>query len=113
MKYTREYQGVTVTAKNYRSILEGPGGRDELRFHAKHLRAYLRGKDSFFHGWILNEKGEKSRPSEHQVRQVIILRYLTDDESNGFAQFSSQKELNGYLKAKEEEKKNGKSGGKA
>lgn len=91
-KCDRKYLGVTVTSENYRKILEGPGSRNELRFHAKHLRAYLKGRDSFIHGWVTNEGGEKVKPKEHPVLQEITL--------NGVPSFSTQEHLNSYLRSK-------------
>lgn len=67
-KDTREFLGTLVTAKNYRDILEKEG-RDGLRFHAKHLKAYKRGDSHFAHGWHLNENGEKVRQKFHPVLQ--------------------------------------------
>jgi len=72
MKESRRYLGVTITAENYREILEADG-RDGINFHAKHLRAYLQGKTTFRHKFmrekslVENEKGE-------QVEQERIVR---------------------------------------
>jgi hypothetical protein len=106
MKFDRQYLGVTVTAENYRAILSGPGSRDELRFHAKHLRAYLKGKDTFIHGWEWKEVKdpetdevtlEKVRPQVHNVQQSIKVWYLNDKQENVFADLSSQAQLNKWL----------------
>ena len=55
-KYEREYLGVTITAKNYREILEKEG-REGINFHTKHLRAYIKGMVTFTHGFKKNEDG--------------------------------------------------------
>lgn len=63
-KESRRYLGTTITASNYREILEKEG-RDGINFHTKHLRAYLKGKKTFRHKimtekvLVENEKGEK------------------------------------------------------
>lgn len=55
--YTRQYLGVTITAENYREILEKEG-RSGINFHTKHLKAYLKGNDKFRHGFMRNEEGK-------------------------------------------------------
>ena len=104
--FDRQYLGVTVTAENYRKILEGPGGRDELRFHAKHLKAYLRGNDGFYHGTTTGKykdpvSGEEREtapfPKWNKVQQLIKVWYLNPNMENVSAQLTSQKDLNNYL----------------
>ncbi len=58
----RRYLGITVTASNYREILEKEG-RNGINFHTKHLRAYLKGKTTFTHRWQRDEKGNVVRDS--------------------------------------------------
>jgi hypothetical protein len=50
MKYERKYLGVTITSQNYREILQKEG-REGINFHNKHLKAYLKGWDSFQFGY--------------------------------------------------------------
>jgi hypothetical protein len=63
-KESRQYLGTTITASNYREILDREG-RDGINFHTKHLRAYLKGKKQFRHKFmretvmVTNEKGEE------------------------------------------------------
>ena len=55
-KYEREYLGITITAKNYREILEKEG-REGINFHTKHLKSYIKGLESFNYGFEKNEDG--------------------------------------------------------
>lgn len=70
-QYDRRYLGVTITAQNYREILEKEG-REGINFHTKHLRAYLKGKKTFNHKFkrekvlVENGKGEKV-----EVEQIV------------------------------------------
>ncbi len=92
MKAERKYLGVTITAENYREILEKEG-RDGINFHTKHLRAYLKGSKTFRHKWmrkpeiVENERGEP----------VEELRVVTDPFGNPrYNEFRVQEE---YSKA--------------
>lgn len=52
----RQYLGITITAQNYKEILEKEG-RDGINYHTKHLRAYLKGKTNFKHKWMRDGEG--------------------------------------------------------
>ena len=76
-QFKREYLGVIVTAENYREIFltkpteEFPyKERSALKFHQKHLKAYLAGHPSFIHGYTLNEYGNKI-PTVHKVKSKL------------------------------------------
>jgi len=78
-KYTRKYLGVTITAQNYKEILEKEG-RDGINFHTKHLKAYLAGKQTFRHKFKRDENGNVLRNAwgfpiynEFTVQQQTIL----------------------------------------
>lgn len=92
-QFTRQYLGVTITAQNYKTIKEGPGKTDELKFHEKHLKNYLRGNDFFYHGWNYDKEGNKTSPKMFNVQQIIR---MTDIEGNKI-EFQSQSDLNKYL----------------
>ena len=75
--YERSYLGVTITAANYRHILEREE-RNGINFHTKHLRAYLKGKEVFTHGFQKDENGKTVRdkwghpiPISHRVQSVL------------------------------------------
>lgn len=72
VKYDREFLGIIITPDNYAEILKR-GGRDEINFHNKHLRAYKQGKVTFTHGVRVNEEGEKLGPMFHQVQVKLNL----------------------------------------
>jgi hypothetical protein len=63
---TREYLGTLVTASNYREI-KNRGGNDELKFHAKHLKAYLSGRKTFEHGYTISATGKRT-PNVYEVQ---------------------------------------------
>lgn len=71
----RKYLGVTITATNYREILEKEG-RDGINFHTKHLRAYLKGKKTFTHKWQRDEKG---RVVTDQFNRPIFATYQVEE----------------------------------
>lgn len=64
----RSFKGITITAENYREIME-LGGRHELNYHARHLEAYLKGKEIFRHGFRRDKKGKVIGPAFHKVQQ--------------------------------------------
>lgn len=66
-KYNRKYEGVIITADNYREILEKEG-REGIAFHNKHLKAYKRGRNYFQHG-----KDVDGYPLLHPVLSKINL----------------------------------------
>ena len=70
IKYDRKYLGVTITAENYRDILTKEG-RDGINFHTKHLRAYLKGKAFFTHGFNIDKDGNRTTPKVHRVRASL------------------------------------------
>jgi hypothetical protein len=65
-RMTREYLGALVTAANYREI-KNRGGNDELKFHAKHLKAYLSGRKTFEHGYTTSASGRRT-PNVYNVQ---------------------------------------------
>lgn len=65
-RYEREYLGTTITAQNYKEIRDKKDGRQQINFHNKHLRAYLRGYDRFTFG--VDNDGD---PIFHKVQQQI------------------------------------------
>ncbi len=69
-KYDRKYLGVTITGENYKEILLS-AGRDSINFHSKHLNAYLKGRDTFTHGWVVDLNGFPIRKQVHQVQQKL------------------------------------------
>ena len=70
----REYLGTIVTHSNYRDLLSAEG-KDKIDFHKKHLKAYIQGKDSFYHGsTIPADITEKPRPILHYVEQSWSIR---------------------------------------
>jgi hypothetical protein len=70
-RYSREYLGVTITRENYKDILKKEG-RKGINFHAKHLRAYLKGWQSFSYGRQWNSFWAKWEPVFHPVKQRMI-----------------------------------------
>lgn len=70
-KYTREYLGVTITQANYKEVLDVEG-RDGINFSTKHLRAYLKGKKTFVHGYRTDKDGRRY-PLSHIVQEKINL----------------------------------------
>lgn len=78
-KVERRYLGTTVTAQNYRDILNKEG-RDGINFHTKHLKAYLQGKTTFRHKFMRDEEGNivtdawgNPRYNEYRVQQQTIV----------------------------------------
>lgn len=80
--YTREYKGVTITAQTYAEIRDkhkavnslSPGYlafRDEINFHTKHLRAYLKGAERFNHGYNRDKSGRAISPKVHIVQAKL------------------------------------------
>lgn len=66
-RYNRRYLGTIVTHSNYREILDNEGA-DKVKFHKKHLAAYIKGKNYFFHGFTVPEDPSKQpRPIMHYV----------------------------------------------
>lgn len=55
-KFIKRYLGVTITADNYREILNKEG-RYGINFHTKHLKAYLRGDTHFNYDYERDEEG--------------------------------------------------------
>lgn len=77
IKYERSYLGTTITAANYRQILN-EGGRSAINYHNKHLRAYLKGKKTFTHGFEKDENGKTKKdnwgrpiPTVYRVQAVL------------------------------------------
>ena len=66
-RYTREYGGILVSSKNYQELLQTEG-EDAIKFHKKHLKAYIRGKRVFTYG-----KNEDGDPIFHMVEQKISI----------------------------------------
>lgn len=102
LKIDREYLGVTVTAKNYREIVGPKGseteeGRQDLRFHEKHLRAYLKGKDSFTHGWVKDEEGNTVGPQFHDVQQEFTVTYKNTEDKEELITLKTQARLQRLL----------------
>lgn len=82
IKYLREYLGITITAQTYGEIREkhkvvnsaSPGFlafRDEINLHTKHLRAYLRGVETFTHGYNRDKEGRAISPRVHTVQAKL------------------------------------------
>lgn len=69
-RYDRTYLGTTITAQNYKEILEKEG-RDGINFHTKHLRAYLKGKKTFTHGFNRDEDGRAISSRVFRVESVL------------------------------------------
>jgi len=98
LKITREYLGVTVTAENYREINpKDKPNRDLRNYHNKHLRAYLKGHDTFQHGWVRHEDGSKS-PNIFNVEQKFTVTYLNEQDERASFSCASQDALRLYLK---------------
>lgn len=79
-EYTREYTGVTITAANYREILEKEG-RAGINLHTKHLQAYLKGKKDFQYGYMRSEDGRVLKdgwgfPLKHQHKVKSKLKKI-------------------------------------
>ena len=90
VEYNREYLGTIVTQENYRSL-------EDLNFHRKHLKSYLKGRDNFTHGWDLDEEGNKVSPKIHNVQQKITLSFDNQEGTRESLSFGSQAQLNYYL----------------
>lgn len=76
-EFERRYKGVTVTAQNYRELMEaaekaGFNPRHEINYHTRHLEAYLKGKKSFKHGWRYDEEGRITGPAIFQVQEEWV-----------------------------------------
>jgi hypothetical protein len=69
--HERRFTGITVTAANYRELLE-KGGRHEMNYHSRHLEAYLAGKEVFKHGFRYDEKGKVLGPKFYRVMQELV-----------------------------------------
>lgn len=68
-RHGRSYLGTIVTASNYREILSAEG-KDKIEFHKKHLKAYIQGKSTFYHGFTIPaDITEKAKPIMHFVDQ--------------------------------------------
>lgn len=95
LEFNREYLGVTVTAQNYREV--HPIGKPSMRnFHSKHLRAYLKGNDSFMHGYTYDELGIR-HPISHKVQQKIKIWYTNSKDERVFREVDSQRDMNDFL----------------
>lgn len=74
----RRYLGVTVTAENYRELMRlakeaGKNPRHEINYHTRHLEAYLKGQDTFVHGFRRDKKTKKILgPAIFKVRQKWV-----------------------------------------
>lgn len=75
-KYDRQYLGITVTAQNYRELMDaaikdGKNPRYEINYHNKHLKAYLKGRDTFTYGFRYDEDGNKVGPAIFKVQEKL------------------------------------------
>jgi len=79
--HERRYLGITVTAENYRELMslaiaDKKNPRHEINYHTRHLEAYLKGKETFRHGYRIrvNEDGEVETlgPAYFKVMQEWI-----------------------------------------
>lgn len=74
--HTRQYLGITVTAENYRELMEaakadGKPPRHEINFHTRHLEAYLKGNEFFRHGNKYDKEGKIVGPAFFKVKQEL------------------------------------------
>lgn len=75
-KYERKYLGITVTAQNYRELMDAAikdkkSPRHEINYHTRHLEAYLQGKTSFRHGFRRDKNGRALGPAYFKVMQEL------------------------------------------
>lgn len=77
VKYDRKYLGITVTKENYRELMQkaidaGMPPRHEINYHTRHLKAYLKGKTEFRHGYRYSEEGKIIGPAYFKVMEELI-----------------------------------------
>ena len=79
IRYDRKYLGITVTASNYRELMElakadGKDPRHEINYHTRHLEAYLKGNPTFKHGFRYDKDGDVIGPAIFRVMSELKIR---------------------------------------